>query len=421
MGTATKQQNKVPALRFNGFSEYWDTKSLGSICVKVGSGSTPRGGETVYTNTGILFLRSQNIQDGKLDLNSPTYISNQIHEEMAGSKVEPNDILLNITGGSLGRCCVVPKDFTTGNVSQHVCIIRLDDNNVPDFIRTIIASYNGQKSLLRLQTGSGREGLNFQAVRSFKLAIPTQVEQQKIVDFLGAVDAWIDNLHQQKIALETYKRGMMHKLFTQQVRFKDVNGANFPVWKTVQMNDVGESYSGLVGKSGEDFGQGRPYITYKQIFDNSVIETSKFALVTIAPGERQSQARRGDIFFTVSSETPEEVGYASVLLEDVNPYLNSFSFGFRPKSLAKLLPEYAIYHFRSAPFRRQVVKLAQGSTRYNISKVQFMKLIIELPSFSEQQKIADFLTALDGMIIAKAEEITKAEQWKKGLMQKMFV
>ncbi len=111
----------------------WEKKKLGEIAIKINSGKTPLGGESVYSNSGILFIRSQNVIDNKLSYEFSTFISCEINDTMKNSIVKPKDILLNITGGSSGRSCVVPKAFTIGNVNQHVCIIRMYDSNEPRF------------------------------------------------------------------------------------------------------------------------------------------------------------------------------------------------------------------------------------------------------------------------------------------------
>lgn len=214
----------------------------------------------------------------------------------------------------------------------------------------------------------------------------------------------------------------MQKIFSQEIRFQGENGKDFPEWEEKKLNQIGKTYNGLSGKSKEDFGEGEPFINYKQIFDNSEINVQNFAYVKVDPNEKQNKAQFGDVFFTTSSETPLEVGFASVLLDkNVSPYLNSFSFGFRPNDLRNFDPCFAKYFFRSPLFRRVIVRLAQGSTRYNISKVAFMKIELPLPSLPEQQKIVDFLTSLDKVIESKDQQIAHAEQWKKGLMQKMFI
>jgi len=205
------------------------------------------------------------------------------------------------------------------------------------------------------------------------------------------------------------------------LRFKDENGKEFADWEVKKLGEVGETYGGLSGKTKEDFGTGKPYIQYKQIFDDSKIDVSRFELVTIREKENQNQVQFGDVFFTVSSETPNEIGMSSVLLDNIDElYLNSFCFGFRANSLEELSPYYSQYLFRSEIFRNEIIKLAQGSTRYNMSKIQLMKIQINFPSLPEQTRIANFLSALDDKIKHNDVQIEKMGVWKKGLLQKMF-
>ncbi|MCR5862686.1 hypothetical protein LRS05_11255 [Flavobacterium sp. J372] len=135
------------------------------------------------------------------------------------------------------------------------------------------------------------------------------------------------------------------------------------------MGEIGQPFNGLSGKTKDNFGKGKPYIQYKQIFDSSKVQIENCGLVEIIENESQNSVKYGDAFFTISSETPYEIGMSSVLLEEVNEmYLNSFCFGFRAFSLQILNPLFASYLFRNSVFRKQIVRLAQGSTRYNISK-----------------------------------------------------
>ncbi|MCA9341011.1 restriction endonuclease subunit S [Candidatus Saccharibacteria bacterium] len=412
-------QQMTPELRFPEFSGEWQMKKLGDVASKVGSGSTPRGGSKVYKQAGIPFVRSQNVNGGKLDLSDIVYIDRQTHDFMANSSIKPLDVLLNITGASLGRTCVVPASFDEGNLSQHVCIIRLEKTN-PYIVHTILSKTESTNELLKAQTGGGKEGLNFQAVRAFKLNLPQKPEQEKIAEFLTAVDARIAAGEQKLASLAQYKKAVMQQIFSQQIRFKDESGNPYPEWEENRLGDIGNTYNGLTGKSGVDFGEGSPFITYTQIFSNTKI-SKNYGYVRISPSEKQNTAQYGDIFFTTSSETPEETGYTSVLLDEVdNLYLNSFCFGYRAKK-SELLPEFARYIFHSMSVRQAIVRLAQGSTRYNISKSEVMKLSIRLPSIEEQQKITTFLTALDARITTETTRLASAKAWKKGLLQRMFV
>ncbi len=193
----------------------------------------------------------------------------------------------------------------------------------------------------------------------------------------------------------TTKQLQKNSAKTPKLRFAGFSGA----WEEKNLSGIGKTYNGLQGKSGEDFGEGEPFITYKQIFDSSEIDINQFAFVKITNGENQNKCQFGDVFFTTSSETPLEVGFASVLLnKNVSPYLNSFSFGFRFNSLNEYDPSFAKFFFRSFIYRKEVVKLAQGSTRYNISKTEFMKMKFAFPPLPEQTKIASFLELADGFI-----------------------
>ena len=138
------QNTNTPTLRFPEFKGSLELKKLGEITEKVNSGKTPLGGEFVYVEKGILFIRSQNVLDSKLSFENSTFITEKINNTMKNSVVKANDFLLNITGASLGRSCVVPNNFTVGNVNQHVCIIRLNKENEPCFIQPIFSSEKGQ-------------------------------------------------------------------------------------------------------------------------------------------------------------------------------------------------------------------------------------------------------------------------------------
>ena len=194
-------------------------------------------------------------------------------------------------------------------------------------------------------------------------------------------------------------------------------------WGTKLLGSIGQTINGLSGKSGDDFGQGKPFITYKQVFDSAFVDFAKCGLVEIREGENQNEIKRGDILFTTSSETPDEVGYASVVLREppCPVYLNSFCFSFRPSSPPnELIPEFSGYLFRSPIYRKLVTILAQGSTRFNISKVAFLNLSLPIPQTKEQQKIADCLASVDELITLESQKLDRLKLYKKGLMQQLF-
>jgi type I restriction enzyme S subunit len=155
---------------------------LGEVCDKIGSGSTPRGGKEVYKASGIKFIRSQNVYNEGLFFENVAYIDNATHSKMSGTKVLPNDILLNITGGSIGRCALVSSDFDEANVSQHVTIIRLKKGLINKFIHLIILSPFFQDRIMIVQTGGNREGLAKKNMQLMLIPLPPLAEQKRIVE-----------------------------------------------------------------------------------------------------------------------------------------------------------------------------------------------------------------------------------------------
>ena len=201
------------------------------------------------------------------------------------------------------------------------------------------------------------------------------------------------------------------------MRFPEFKGE----WENTSLGKIGKTFNGLTGKSGSDFGQGFPYITYKSIFDDSKIDISRVEYVEITDVERkketQNKVQYGDVFFTTSSETPDEVGMSSVLLDEIKDcYLNSFCFGYRLNSLSKTTPEYMRFYLRSQTIRKKMFVLAQGSTRFNISKSEVMGMPINIPEIEEQRKIANLLTLLDDRIATQNKIIEKLQSLIKGLI-----
>ena len=159
----------------------WAWSTVGGICSKTGSGSTPRGGKSTYREKGIVFLRSQNVYDDELRLHDVAYIDEATHARMPGTVVRPADLLLNITGGSTGRCCRVPDNFDEANVSQHVAIIRIAINGLQDFVHRLILSPYFQSFIFDEQTGAGRGGLPKNKMDRIPVALPPLAEQHRIV------------------------------------------------------------------------------------------------------------------------------------------------------------------------------------------------------------------------------------------------
>ena len=176
----------------------WVWTTIEEICSKIGSGSTPRGSN--YSVKGIPFFRSQNVYNDRLVYDDIKYISEEVHQKMKGTEVLANDLLLNITGGSLGRCAVVPADFNCGNVSQHVCIMRSVLVEPEYFHALVLSSYFAKSMKI---TGSGREGLPKYNLEQMYFPLPPLTEQQRIVTEIEHWFALLDQIEKEKLDLQT--------------------------------------------------------------------------------------------------------------------------------------------------------------------------------------------------------------------------
>lgn len=212
----TEQTHKFKDSPLGRIPVEWANPLIGNIAVHVGSGVTPRGGEAVYTKEGILFIRSQNVHFGGLHLSDVSYISQRIHDTMRRSEVFENDVLLNITGASIGRCCAIPKMNCPANVNQHVCAIRLDQAAQSDagFLVAVIESSIGQNQIIKFNAGGNREGLNYEQVKSFVIPWPEVDERQRSYALIKEAEETLEVSRLNLEKLRSIKTGLMQDLLT---------------------------------------------------------------------------------------------------------------------------------------------------------------------------------------------------------------
>lgn len=190
----------------------WCFTRLNNLTTKIGAGSTPKGGKSVYLDSGIKFIRSQNVYNNGLFINDVAYIDEKTHEKMSGSKVEANDLLINITGGSIGRCCIVPSEFDTGNVNQHVSIVRLIDNEILKYIHLVLTSPYIFNKIMEVQVGISREGLSISKLSEFIIPFPPLSEQKRIVEKVDSLMALCDELENKIQEQKKYSNMLMESI-----------------------------------------------------------------------------------------------------------------------------------------------------------------------------------------------------------------
>ena len=399
----------VPKLRFKEFSGEWEEKLFCDIVTNKSKKYNPEKESISYKCIELEHLSTESGQLlGYVDSLNLGSIKNKFNK---------NDVLFGKLRPYLKKYLLAPFD---GVCSSEIWV--LNGINVTNYFLYYIVQSDYFIGLANQSSGSKMPRADWNIIENSIFFIPQKQEQEKIASFLTSVDTKIEQLTKKEELLQQYKKGVMQKIFNQEIRFKADDGSEFCEWEENKLADIGITYNGLTGKTSENFGSGKPYIQYKQIFDNSRITIDGFGYVSIEPNEKQNKVQFGDIFFTTSSETPNEVGFTSVLLDNVEEvYLNSFCFGYRAKSLDILNPYFAKFLFRSDNFRRKVIELAQGSTRYNISKLELMKTLIQLPCLEEQTKIANFLSAIDSKIEKVQKQLNSIKEFKKALLQQMFV
>ncbi len=215
--------------------EDWDCRQLGDLTTRVGSGVTPTGGKRVYVSDGRPFLRSQNVGWGLLNLHDLAFITDEVHSSFAASEIKAGDVLLNITGASIGRSAVADHSVARGNVSQHVCEIRPDPDQLDAyFLNGYLLSSAGQRQIGTFQAGGNRQGLNFGQIRSFLIPHPSLHEQRAIAAVLSDVDSLLNGLDRLIEKKRDLKKAVMQQLLTGEIRLPSFSRS----WKTKRLGEI---------------------------------------------------------------------------------------------------------------------------------------------------------------------------------------
>ena len=247
-------------------------------------------------------------------------------------------------------------------------------------------------------------------LKGVKTINPCLEEQKKIAKLLSLLDERIATQNKIIDKLQSLIKGLNDFLYTQ-----------YGGEVLTSFAELGTSYSGLSGKSAQDFGSGKPFITYLNVYSNNVIKENDFQYVAIKDDEKQNVVKYGDVLFTLSSETPEEVGVGSVYLGKEKVYLNSFCFGIHITNTEVAFPPYRSYYVSLTAFRKFIYPYAQGSTRFNLCKADFEKASIKLPTLENQKLIYSILGHIDCKIETERQLLALYNSQKQYLLRQMFI
>ncbi len=370
-----------------------------------------------FIKNGIPLVKIASIQSKKVVVDEKeTYPKIVIDEKF---KVHYNDLVIAMSGATTGKIGLY-KYKNYAYLNQRVCKIssRNQKKLINKYLFYLFSSHSFANQMNECLTAGAQPNLSPSQIGAMKFFIPTNIdEQQRMVYYLENIDYLVESLKQMIKKKKFIKQGVMQELLTGKKRLSGFNKE----WEQVELGSLGEIYNGLTGKTKNDFGWGNSkYVTFLNVLNNRKLNNKLFEKVNI--NEVQNFIKYGDLFFNTSSEIPEEVALCSAFMDKTNDNIavNSFCFGFRLYDLKRIFPLYIVDYFRSNDGRKKIIQIAQGSTRYNLSKEYFLKLLIPIPEYEEQKAISTIISDIDDEINFLEQELEKYKNIKQGMMEQLL-
>lgn len=365
----------------------------------------------LLTKNGYKIYGQENVYKNNFEIGD-RFLNRAHFEKLKSCEVKPSDFLISMMG-TIGKCSIVPNNIEAGIIDSHLIRIRTNHKVIDNkFLLYYFNSHFILSEIKNLSVGGIMDGLSSKIIRQIKIITPQRLDEQTaIANALSDVDNLIESLEKLIQKKKLIKQGALQKLL------KPKEG-----WVNKRLGEIGKVYGGLSGKNKKDFETGdKPYIPFMNVMANTTINTNDLCYVNISSNETQNKVLKSDLIFNGSSETPEEVGMCSVLLHSFPElYLNSFCFGYRLTNTLLHNPLYLSFYFRSSFGRNLIYSLSQGATRYNLSKTNFLNLIIPILPLEEQEEIADILTDMDNEIELLQSKLHKYQEVKQGMMQNLL-
>ena len=411
MTTTINNEHKklnVPNLRFPEFQGEWEMCKLGTLTTKIGSGSTPKGGNAVYTSDGHCFVRSQNVGMGYLILDDIAYISEDIHKKHKATELKLYDVLLNITGASIGRTAIATKEIEGGNVNQHVCIIRANAQVSPKFLCNYIQTAKIQNYIQSLQTGGSREGLNFEQIRSFPISLPNIAEQDKLSQLLDKLN---ERIATQNKIIEDLKKlkcaiieNVLNGYHCKNLRLGDVG--SYIRGLTYSSNDVVENNGTLVMRS-NNIVNGNP-LDYK----GDVVSVDKQI-------SEEQQLQEGDIVICMANGSSALVGKSSFYDGKCSSPITVGAFCGIYRSEMPITK----WLFQTSRYRRYIWNSLQGGNGAiaNLNGDDILGMQFSIPNIQIAEHLTKILSSLDSLIESNVSLSLKFSQQKEYFLRHMFI
>jgi len=413
-----KKVLNVPHLRFPEFSEEWEICKVSEL-LDFYSTNSLSWEQLEYGTKAIM-----NLHYGLIHVGLPTMVD-LTRDNLPN--IKEDNMPKNFELCKEGDVAFADASEDTNEVAKPIEFFDLAGKNIVCGLHTIHGRDNKNKTVIgfkgyafsssafhnqirRIAQGTKIYSISTKNFSECFIGIPSKVEQTKIATLLRLIDERIATQNKIIEKYESLIKGLNDSLYKQ-----------YGNAITTSFADLGHSYSGLSGKSAEDFGSGKPFITYLNVYSNSVVNENDYQYVRISDGEKQNVVKYGDVLFTLSSETPEEVGIGSIYLGKSDVYLNSFCFGIHITDTKVAFPPYLSYYVSSTPFRKFIYPYAQGSTRFNLCKADFEKARIKIPSLENQKRIYFILSHIASKVKTETKLLDLFRLQKQSLLRQMFI
>ena len=375
------------------------------MAIKVGSGVTPRGGESVYKMDGHPFVRSQNVGLGHLILDDIAFIDEETHLRQKSTELKLEDVLLNITGASIGRSALVNEQVVGGNVNQHVCIIRTKESLIPSFLCNFLLSNYGQRQIDSFQAGGNRQGLNFEQIKSIKIAIPSTKEQTKVAKLLQLIEERIATQNKIIEKLQSLIKGLIDDIIT---------------LKCGQL----VAFETLYSKAGEG---GTPTTSNTEFYDNGSIPFIKIDDLSnkylsankdyiTELGLKKSSA------WLIPTHSIIYSNGATIGAISINKYpvcTKQGILGIVPNTNIDV--EFLYYFMQSSYFQKEVERVVTEGTMKTAYLKDINHIKCPIPDLDRQKEISHLLSVLSLKEDVERQLLQKYQIQKQYLLRKMFI
>jgi len=424
----------VPALRFkddNGrdFPEWKETilSKVADSNIKWSLTGGPFGSNLKaedYTESGVRIIQLQNIGDGIFNDGYKIYTSPKKADELLSCNIYPNEIIISKMGDPVARCCIMPSSAERYLMASDGIRLVVDKTRFnPKYIHDFINHETFRKNALENSTGSTRRRIGLDELKKLPVIYPCLSEQTKIANFLTAVDEKITQLTQKHDLLTQYKKGVMQQIFSQELRFKDDDGEDFPEWEEKELRTLCDLITkGTTPTSvGHEFkNSGINFIKIESLEADGKLIKEKLGFIDADAHAKlfRSQLKLYDLLFSIAGA----LGRVAIVTDEFLPANTNQALAIIRLSEGQSLDtKYVFYTLTNDRIKKLIESISVQLAQANLSLKDIGDFVIELPCIKEQTKIANFLTAIDDKITATQAQLHAVKQYKHGLLQQMFV